>query len=146
MKQISGPAAWPIDLIPAEEGGLIVNFPDLPNGWSQGETRGEALAQAEDLLDEMILGKMAHNEDVPRPSSRKGRPVVALPALTAAKFEAYRAMRAAGLNKRQLAERLGWQPSQVTRLFDGRHASRLDQIEAALNALGRRLVVTSATA
>ena len=146
MKQISGPAAWPIDLIPAEEGGLIVNFPDLPNGWSQGETRGEALAQAEDLLDEMILGKMAHNEDVPRPSSRKGRPVVALPALTAAKFEAYRAMRAAGLNGRHLAERLGWQPSQVTRLFDGRHAWRLDQIEAALNALGRRLVVTSATA
>ena len=146
MKQISGPAAWPIDLIPAEEGGFIVNFPDLPNGWSQGETRDEALAQAEDLLDEMILGKMEHNEDVPRPSPRKGRPVVALPALTAAKFEAYRAMRAAGLNKRQLAERLGWQPSQVTRLFDGRHASRLDQIEAALNALGRRLVVTSATA
>ena len=72
MKQISGPAAWPIDLIPAEEGGLIVNFPDLPNGWSQGETRGEALAQAEDLLDEMILGRMAHNEDVPRPSPRKG--------------------------------------------------------------------------
>jgi len=131
---------------PGRRSGLIVNFPDLPNGWSQGETRGEALAQAEDLLDEMILGKMAHNEDVPRPSSRKGRPVVALPALTAAKFEAYRAMRAAGLNKRQLAERLGWQPSQVTRLFDGRHAWRLDQIEAALNALGRRLVVTSATA
>jgi hypothetical protein len=38
---------------------------------------------------------MAHNEDVPRPSPAKGRPVVALPALTEAKFEAYRAMRAA---------------------------------------------------
>jgi antitoxin HicB len=101
-------------LIPAEEGGFIVNFPDLPNGWSQGETRDEALAQAEDLLEEIILGRMAHNEDVLRPSPRKGRPVVALPALTAAKFEAYRAMRAAGLNKRRLAERLGWQPSQVT--------------------------------
>jgi len=57
-----------------------------------------------------------------------------LPALTAAKLEAYRAMRAAGLNKRQLAARLGWRPSQVTRLFDGRHASRLDQIETALAA------------
>ena len=144
MKRLSHPAAWPVDLTPAEEGGFIVNFPDLSNGWSQGETRHEALAQAEDLLDEMILGRMAHNEDVPGPSPTKGRPVVALPALTAAKFEAYRAMRSAGLNKRQLAERLGWQPSQVTRLFDGRHASRLDQIEAALNALGRRLVVTSA--
>jgi antitoxin HicB len=144
VRRVSDAAAWPVDLIPAEEGGFIVNFPDLANGWSQGETCEEALAQAEDLLDEMILGKMADNEDVPRPSPAKGRPVVALPALTAAKFEAYRAMRAAGLNKRQLAERLGWQPSQVTRLFDGRHASRLDQIEAALSALGRRLVVTSA--
>jgi len=53
---------------------LNVNFPDLPNGWSQGETRDEALAQADDLLDEMLLGSMAHNEDVPRPSPRKGRP------------------------------------------------------------------------
>ena len=53
---------------------------------------------------------MAHNEDVPCPSPVKGRPVAALPALTAAKFEACRAMRAAGLNKRQLAEPLGWQP------------------------------------
>lgn len=134
---------WPVDLIPAEEGGYIVNFPDLPNGWSQGETCAEALAQAEDLLGEMILGMMAHNEEVPSPSSERERPTVSLPALTAAKLEAYRAMRAAGLNKSQLAERLGWQPSQVTRLFDGRHASRLDQIETALAALGRRLVVTS---
>ena len=77
---------------------FIVNFPDLPNGRSQGETRDESLAPAEDLLDEMILGGMARNEDVPRPSPPKGRPVVALAALTAAKFEAYRAMRAAGLN------------------------------------------------
>jgi len=55
-------------------------------------------------------------------------------------------MRAAGLNKKQLAERLGWQPSQVTRLFDGRHASRLDQIEAALRVFGRRLVISSEAA
>jgi antitoxin HicB len=105
----------------------------------------EALAQAEDLLEEAILGMLAHGEDVPLPSPARGRPTVALPALTAAKLEAYRAMRAAGLNKKQLAERLGWQPSQVTRLFDGRHASRLDQIEAALKVLGRRLIVTSET-
>jgi antitoxin HicB len=144
LNRVSGPMAWPVDLIPAEEGGFIVNFPDLPNGWSQGETAGDALAQAADLLEEMILGRMAHDEDVPRPSPPKDRPVITLPAATAAMLEAYRAMRAAGLDKHQLAERLGWQPAQVMRLFDGRHASRLDQIEAALRALGRRLVVTSA--
>jgi antitoxin HicB len=143
MKRITARSVWPVDLIPAEEGGYIVNFPDLPNGWSQGEDRAEALAQADGLLEEMVLGRMAYGEDIPLPSAANGRPTVALPALTAAKLEAYRAMRAAGLNKKQLAERLGWQPSQVTRLFDGRHASRLDQIEAALHALGRRLVVSS---
>ena len=138
--------AWPVTLDPAEEGGFVVNFRDMPNGWSQGDDRAEALAQAEDLLEEMVLGAMAHDEDVPLPSPAEERPTVALPALTAAKLEAYRAMRAAGLNKKQLAERLGWQPSQVTRLFDGRHASRLDQIEAALRVLGRRLVISSEAA
>jgi hypothetical protein len=48
-----------------------------------------------------------------------------------------------GLNEAQLAARLGWAPKQVTHLFDGRHACRLGQIEAALAALGRRLVVSS---
>jgi len=135
--------AYPVRLEREEDGGYVVTLPDIGYGASQGDTLDEALAQAEDLLEEAVLGMMAHGEEVPVPSRAKGRPTVALPALTAAKLEAYRAMRAAGLNKKQLAERLGWQPSQVTRLFDGRHASRLDQIEAALKALGRRLVVSS---
>jgi len=143
MKRVTPASAWPVDLLLAEEGGYIINFPDLPNGWSQAEDRAEALTQAEDLLEEMVLGRMANGEDLPIPKRAAGRPVVALPALTAAKLEAYRAMRAAGLDQKQLAERLGWQPSQVTRLFDGRHTARLEEIEAALHALGRRLVVSS---
>ena len=136
-----------IALLEAEpEGGYTVTFPEIGIAATFGANREEALAQAEDMLEEAVLGMMAHSEEVPLPSAAKGRPTVALPALTAAKLEAYRAMRAAGLNKKQLAERLGWQPSQVTRLFDGRHASRLDQIEAALKALGRRLIVSSETA
>src|SRR5438874_10462295 len=137
--------AYPVRLEPDPDGGYVF-LPDIGYGATQGDDLAEALAQAEDLLEEAILGMLAHGEDVPLPSPARGRPTVALPALTAAKLEAYRAMRAAGLNKKQLAERLGWQPSQVTRLFDGRHASRLDQIEAALKALGRRLIVSSETA
>jgi antitoxin HicB len=136
-------------LEPEPEGGFTVTFPEVGIAATYGATREEALQQAEDMLEEAILGMMAHGEDVPPAASprKKGvRAWVALPALTAAKLEVYRAMRAAGLNKKQLADRIGWQPSQVTRLFDGRHASRLDQIETALAALGRRLVVTSETA
>jgi len=112
----------------AEESGFIINFRDLENGWSQGETRDEALVQAEDLLDGMILGRMAHNEDVRRPSPPKGWPVVALPGLDRGQVRSLPPDRTAGLDNRQLAERLGWHPSQVMRLFDGRHASRLDPI------------------
>jgi antitoxin HicB len=138
----SGNARYPVQLV-EEDGGYVVTLPDIPYGATQGDNFVHAVAQAEDFLEEAVLGMMAHGEDVPFPSAAAGRPTVSLPTLTAAKLEAYRAMRAAGLNKKQLAERLGWQPSQVTRLFDGRHASRLDQIEAALRALGRRLVVSS---
>ena len=133
---------YPVQL-DEEDDGYVVTPPDIPYGATQGDDAAEALVQAEDFLEEAVLGMMPHNEEVPFPTPAAGRPTVTLPALTAAKLEAYRAMRAAGLNKKQSAERLGWQPSQVTRLFDGRHASRLDQIEAALRVLGRRLVVGS---
>jgi hypothetical protein len=62
--------------------------------------------------------------------------------LTAAKLEVYRAMRQAGLEAAELAQRLGWPPKKIT-IFDGYHAVRLEQLEAALSALGRRLIVTS---
>lgn len=137
---------YPIRLDQEADGGYVVTLPDIGYGATQGDTLEEALHEAEDLLEEAILGVMANDENAPLPSPARGRPVVGLPALTAAKFELYRAMRAAGLSKHELALRLGWSPSQVTRLFDGRHTARIDHVEAALAALGRRLVVTSEAA
>ena len=69
-----------------------------------------------------------------------------LAPLVAAKAEIYRAMRAAGISKAELARRVGISPQQAQRLFDIHHASRLDQIDAALADLGRRLVVTTEAA
>ena len=70
-----------------------MTFPDIGYGATYGASREEALLQARDMLDEAILGMIAHNEEVPVPSPAKGRPVVRVPALTAAKLEVYRAMR-----------------------------------------------------
>jgi antitoxin HicB len=50
-------------------------------------------------------------------------------------------MREAGVRKADLARRLGWHGPQIDRLLDLNHASRLDQIEAALAVLGKRLSV-----
>jgi antitoxin HicB len=46
-----------------------------------------------------------------------------------------------GIKKAELARRLGWHLPQVDRLFDLRHASKLEQIEAAAAALGRHIEV-----
>jgi antitoxin HicB len=49
--------------------------------------------------------------------------------------------RDAGVRKADLARRLGWHAPQVDRLLDLDRASRLDQLEAALAALGKRLSI-----
>jgi antitoxin HicB len=72
-----------------------------------------------------------HNEDAPLPYPADGRPTVALPPPTAAKLELYRAWRAAGITKADLARRLGISPQHMQRLFDANHASRLDRIDGA---------------
>ena len=53
-------------------------------------------------------------------------------------------MREEGIRKTELARRLGWHLPQVDRLLDLDRASRLDQVEAALGALGLRLDVNVA--
>ena len=136
--------AYPAQLEVEGDGGYVATFPDFGVGATQGDSREEALAQAADLLETMVANYMAEGWDLPAPSAAGGRPLVRLTPLVAAKAELYRAMSGAGLSKAELARRIGISPQQAQRLFDIHHASRLDQIEAALAALGRRLVVTTA--
>jgi antitoxin HicB len=65
--------------------------------------------------------------------------LVALPALTEAKLALYSAMRAGKVGKAELARRLNCHLPQIDRLLDLTHDSRLDQMEAAFRALGKRL-------
>ena len=125
----------------AEEGGFIVTFPDFSVGVTQGDDRDKALAHAADLLETMVANYMAEGWHLPEPSPARGRPLVRLAPLVAAKAEVFRAMRQAGIDKAELARRLGLAAKDVDRLFSIHHKTRLDQIEAALAGLGRRLVV-----
>jgi antitoxin HicB len=61
--------------------------------------------------------------------------------MAAAKLAIYQAMREANLTQSALAEKLGCDPRQVRRLLDLDHHSRLNQLDAALAALGKRLVI-----
>lgn len=134
---------YPATLLPDTNDTVLVTFPDFPEAATFGEDEVDALARAVGALEEVIASRMADREEVPRPSAvGEGQGGVRLPALTAAKVLLYQEMRAQGVRKADLARRLHWHMPQVDRLLDLNHASRLDQIEAALAALGKRLDIT----
>jgi len=133
---------YPVNLEPAEEGGFVVTFPDVPEAITQGEDWGEALLHAQDALESALSFYVSGRKDIPAPSPANGRPVVTPSALGCAKIGVYQAMRAQGVSKAELARKLNWHLPQVDRLLDLCHTSRLDQVETALAVLGYTITVT----
>jgi antitoxin HicB len=131
---------YPVHLEPAEEGGYVVTFPDVPEAITQGEDEGEALLRAVDALETALSFYTDDGIDLPKASKpKRGQHTVRPSAQACLALAIYHAMREDGVRKSELARRLGWHMPQVDRVLDMNHASRLDQAEAALAALGRGL-------
>jgi len=126
-----------------EEHGFTVTFPDLAEAIACGETEREAMEFAVDALETVLSEYIKRRRDLPRASKARGKGtrLVELPALAEAKVRLYEAMRQRHMRKADLARRIGWQPSQIDRLLDLHHSSRLQQVEEALRGLDKRLVV-----
>jgi antitoxin HicB len=124
-----------------DAGGFVVTFPDLP-GVTQGDTPEEAMAMASEALGLALTFYTEKNLDLPVPGKlKRGMRMVRISALNEAKFGLYAAMRAGGIRKAELARRLGCQRSEVERLLDIKHRSRLDHIERAFAVVGKRLAL-----
>jgi antitoxin HicB len=121
------------------DGGYVVTFPDFGYGVTQGETDREAMEMAQDLLMLTIADYIREGKRLPAPTRRRGmrRRPVSLPALQSAKVDLYKAFLDSGLKKAEFARRIG--SPKIEHLFSLRHHSRLNQIEVALAALGKRL-------
>lgn len=60
--------AYPAIFTPAEEGGFTVNFPDLQNCFTDGDTIAEALEMAKDVLCLTLYGLEEDRKEIPQPS------------------------------------------------------------------------------
>jgi antitoxin HicB len=139
--------AYPATLTPAPDGGFTVTFRDVPEAIIEGDGRDEALLRAEDALESALAMYIAAKEPLPASSPpQPGEVLVPLSALGMAKTALYQAMREQGVGNAELARRLRWHLAQASRVLDLRHASKMEQVEAALAALGLRLVVDVAKA
>ena len=130
---------YPVKFTTDDNGAVMATSRDFPELTTFGDDRQDAMYHAVDALEEAIAARIAAREEIPAPG--KGRLRVTLPTQTAVKILLYGTMRDQGVRKAELARRLRWHGPQVDRLFDFRHASRLEQIEAAFSALGAKLDV-----
>ncbi|NGZ05721.1 MAG: type II toxin-antitoxin system HicB family antitoxin [Magnetococcales bacterium] len=133
---------YPVELEVAEEGGFIVTFPDVPPAITQGEDEPDALIQAVDALETALDACIDSRMPIPVPSSANGRKTVSPSPLSCAKLAIHQAMLERGIRKSDLARIMKCHLPQIDRLLDLKHASRFEQIEEALAALGKRISVS----
>jgi antitoxin HicB len=128
-------ATYPASFLPEKKGkGFHVRFPDLPEALTGGADRDDTLVQAADCLAEALAGRIARGDGIPVPSKlKRGQCPVSVPL--------YLAMREGGMPKTELARRLGVSETVVRRMLDPKHNTKPERIQAALAALGKRIVV-----
>lgn len=133
---------YPVTLVP-DEGTVLVTFADVPEAITFGADEDEALLYAIEALETGLSFYVDARKPLPVPSKpAAGQKTVRPGALEGAKLGLYQAMTEQNIRKAELARRLGWHVPQVDRLFDLRHASKFDQIEAAARVLGRSVQVS----
>jgi antitoxin HicB len=102
----------------------------------------DTLAQAADCLAEAIAGRITRGDSIPVPSKlKRGQHPVSVPLYLAPKLALYLALREGGIRNTELARRLGVSETVIRRMLDPKHDTKPEKIQAALLALGKRIVV-----
>lgn len=118
----------------------MVSFPDLPEALTAGSTRDEAIEMARDALTTALEFYFDDKRKIPAPSKlKRGQVAIELPASVAAKVLLLNEMIAQHVRPAELARRMGTTAQEVNRLTQLRHATKIDGIDIALHALGKRL-------
>ncbi|HME06838.1 MAG TPA: hypothetical protein VKG25_07300 [Bryobacteraceae bacterium] len=137
-------ATYPASIFREENGkGFFVRFRDLPEALTGGDDMEDSLAQAADCLAEALAGRIRRGDSIPAPSRlKRGQHSIGVPLYLAPKLALYLAVREQGLRNTELAKRLGVSETVVRRMLDPKHNTKPARIQAALNALGKRIVVS----
>ena len=125
--------------------GFVVTFPDFPEANTGGANEIEALDNAGEALELTVLSYVKEGRTLPQPTALPqrggGYHLVSVSAYAHAKIALIEAFRASGISRAALAARLGKGETEVRRMLDPLHATKLSSIEQALALLGKRLVL-----
>lgn len=139
---IVSPFAYPALFRRDENGRPVVSFPDFPGAHTDGKDMREAMEEAIDCLGSVIGARMSEKSAIPAPSKpKRGQRLVPVPLWIAGKLGLYLALREQGISNSDLARRLGVRETVVRRMLDPDHETKSEKLQAALDALGKRIVV-----
>jgi len=127
-------------LTPDDNGTLLIQFPDVPEAAAVAECEEDAPAQAADGLEAALQLYIDARRPLPVASTVSGH-AVRVKTLPSAKLLLSDQMVAQGVKKVDLARMLGLHPPQVDRLLDLGHGSKIETVEAALEALDRQVEI-----
>ena len=126
--------------IAREADGFTVTCRDIPELVTCGDTYAEAVGRAGDALVSALSFYVEEERALPVATS--GEVEIVVPPLEAAKLALHAAMIEDRISNVELGRMLDIDEKGVRRLRDPLHRSRIDQVEAALRALRRQLVVS----
>lgn len=131
--------AYQAILEPQEGGGFCVTFPDVQGALTEGDSREEALFNAEEALSGVLETLMDLGEEIPVPAEYEGGVWV----YPSAQVQAALLVRFArkGRSLADLARALGTSWPSAQRLENPKTSPTLKQLQRAAAALGQRLVI-----
>lgn len=136
---------YPARFEPAEEGGFVVTFPDLPEGITQGDTYEEAMEMAEDALISCV--EIYFDDEKPFPSPRKlkkGEEAVFLPDSIYAKVLLHNTILDKKVSKAELARLTTIRPPEIQRILTPKHNTKIDTISRIMAKIGNPIsLITS---
>lgn len=124
-----------------EDGGFLVQFVDLPDTFTEGETKEEAIFNASEVLSAMLAWRLDESKEVPSSSQNVANAHYIAPD---AKTQAAMLLRLARGERTlsELARALETSWPAAKRLEDPTHWPSLKTLDRAAAALGKRLVLT----
>jgi antitoxin HicB len=126
---------YPATVEKQSDGSFFVQFVDLPDTFTEGRTREEALFNAGEVLSAMLAWRLDEAHDVPAPTPKvKGAHYVAPDAMLLRLARGERSLS-------DLARALETSWPAAKRLEDPRHWPSLKTLDRAAAALGKRLVL-----
>lgn len=130
---------YPAHFLP-DTGGYVVTFRDIPEAITQGDDEADALFMARDALLMCVSIYIEEGRPLPPPSEPlSGERMIGWPASAEAKILLLKELVAQNVRPVELARRMGATPQEVNRLINLSHTTKIDRIEEALAALGKRL-------